>query len=324
VIDELPPFAYVELTGEVRPPEGLNYPMWLKPIKGFSSELAFQVRNDQEFTEAADAIRAGISRVGEPFQYVLDQVDLPPDIAEIGGQACLAEEALTGNQVATEGYVYQGEINVYGVLDSINYPESSTFLRHQYPSQLPESVQRRLKDVSRRVIEQVGLDNSTFSIEFFHDPDTDAISLLEVNPRHSQSHAALFRHVDGVPNHQAMLKLALGQDPRFDQGQGRYRIAAKYYHRWFSDGIVRRVPTDDEIERIEAEIPGVSIYPVPREGQRLSELAAQDSYSFELTDIMIGADSVTELEDKYERIVKALPYDIEDTESKHTDQAEPR
>lgn len=125
-----------------------------------------------------------------------------------------------------------------------------------------------------------------------------------------------------MPNHHALLKLALGQDPEFDQGQGPYRIAAKYYHRRFSDGLVRRVPTDDEIKALEADIPGVSIYPLPREGQQLSELAAQDSYSFEVTDIIVGADSVAELEDKYERIVQALHYDIEDT--KHTDQAEPR
>lgn len=312
VIEELPRFGVVDLDREARPPQGLSYPMWVKPIKGFSSELAFRVDDEERFVEAVAAIREGVARVGEPFEFVLDQIDLPPEIAEVGGQACLAEEALTGDQVATEGYVYRGEVVVYGVLDSINYPDKPVFLRHQYPSQLPDAVVRRLKDISRRVIGQVGLDNSTFSIEFFHDPDTGGVTLLEINPRHSQSHAALFEYVDGVPNHHAMLRLALGEDPELRQGQGRYGIAAKYYHRRFTDGIVRAVPDAGQIERTEREIPGVSVYPVPRVGQRLSALDGQDSYSYELTDVVVGADTVAELEDKYHRVVESLRYRIDE------------
>lgn len=314
VIDELPRFGLVDLEEDARPPDGLRYPMWVKPVKGFSSELAFRVDDDARFAKAVAAIRDGVGRVGGPFEYVLEQVDLPPEVAEAGGRACLAEEALRGDQVATEGYVYRGEIVVYGVLDSITYPDSPVFLRHQYPSRLPDEVVRRLTDISRRVIGQVGLDNATFSIEFFHDPHTGRINLLEINPRHSQSHAALFEYVDGAPNHHAMLRLALGCDPRFRQRQGRYRIAAKWYHRRFADGIVRAVPDAEQIEHIKRDIPGVAIYPVPSVGQRLSELDGQDSYSYELTDVIVGADSEAELEHKYQRVVDLLDYRIDDVD----------
>ena len=127
-----------------------------------------------------------------------------------------------------------------------------------------------MTDISRRVIGQLGLDNSTFSIEFFHDPDTGRINLLEINSRHSQSHAALFEYVDGAPNHHAMLRLALGCNPRFGQRQGRYRIAAEWHHRRFADGIVRAVPDAEQIERINTDIPGVAIYPVPHAVGQLS------------------------------------------------------
>lgn len=33
---------------------------------------------------------------------------------------------------------------------------------------------------------QIGMDAATFSIEYFYDPETDEISLLEINPRNSQ------------------------------------------------------------------------------------------------------------------------------------------
>lgn len=215
---------------------------------------AFKVSDDAQFAEAVSTIREGIGRIGGPFQYVLDQLDLPPEIAEVGGQVCLAEEALAGDQVATEGYVHRGEVVVYGVLDSIDYPGSSTFLRHQYPSQLPAEVVARLEDISKRVIAQVGLDNNPYSIEFFHDPDTGAINLLEVNPRH----------------------------------------------------LVRRRPAPEEIEQLQREIPGVVVEPIPTVGQRLSDMPAQDSYSYELTDIKVGADDMSGLVDKYERSVAAL------------------
>lgn len=41
VISEIPGFGIVDLEGEAAVPEGLRYPLWLKPVKSFSSDLAF-------------------------------------------------------------------------------------------------------------------------------------------------------------------------------------------------------------------------------------------------------------------------------------------
>ncbi|NWF27355.1 ATP-grasp domain-containing protein [Streptomyces sp. PKU-EA00015] len=307
VVEEHPRFGRVDLEArDPRPPEGVRFPMWLKPALSYSSELAFGVKNEEEFRAAVEEIREGVGRVGRPFQYILDQLDLPPEMEGIGGQVCLAEEALSGIQVAVEGYVHHGEVTVYGALDSINYPDSSSFLRHQYPSTLPEPVVRRLHDVSERVIRRIGMDSATFSIEYFYDPRTDAINLLEINPRHSQSHAELFEYVDGVPNHHCMISLALGKDPSLPKGAGRYKTAAKWYYRWFADGVVHDVPSDEDLRRIEREIPGVRVDMVPEEGQRLSQMPEQDSYSFELAHVFTGGDSEEDLREKYDRCVAAL------------------
>ena len=315
VTDAIPNFALVDLDGEPEPPDGLTFPMWLKPVKSFSSELAFHVKDEQQFREAVEEIRAGIDRVGKPFQYILDQiadVDIPPEVANAGALAALAEEEMTGQQAATEGYIHNGEVVVYGALDSLNYPDSSSFQRHQYPSQLPEPVVTEMLDVSKKVMEQIGLDNSTFSIEFFCRPDTGEVKLLEINPRHSQSHAEVFEDVDGVPDHYNMIELGLGRRPRMPRDKGEYAIAAKWYYRRFADGIVTRVPTDDEIAQIERDIPGVDIDIVPAEGQRLSDMDAQDSYSFELAFVYVGADSEDELTDKYRRVTEALRFEFQE------------
>ncbi|WP_435245884.1 ATP-grasp domain-containing protein [Streptomyces sp. NRRL F-5630] len=311
--EAVPGFGLVDLDEtEPRPPEGVSFPMWLKPVKSYSSELAFGVKDEAEFRKAVDEIRAGIGRVGGPFTRLMEGIDLPPEIAEAGGAACLAEETLTGVQFAVEGYVHDGEVVVYGVLDSHTYPNSACFLRHQYPADLPEETTRRVVDISRRVMERTGLDAATFSIEFFYDPETGDVKILEINPRHSQSHAEMFAHVDGVPNHHRMLSVALGRDPRVRQGHGRYEYGAKWYYRRFRDGVVHRVPTAEEIAEIEREVPGVKVVIVPEEGVRLSEMPGQDSYSAELAHLYVGADSDKELEAKYDRAVRGLRFEIED------------
>lgn len=314
VVEEIPRFGLVDLVGEAKPPEGVDFPMWLKPVKSFSSELAFGVRNEEEFQQAVDEIRDGVSRIGRPFQYVLDRVELPPEVSEAGGEACLAEEAISGEQVAVEGYVHDGEVVVYGVLDSHTYPDSSCFLRHQYPSTLPDEVTERLRDVSRRVIEQTGMNSATFSIEYFHEPSTGRITLLEINPRHSQSHAEMFEYVDGVPNHHCMISLALGRDPKMPQGEGPYEVAGKWYFRRYGDAVVRRVPTEEEVVALLEQEPGVKIDIVPEEGQRLSAMPGQDSYSFELALLHIGAASEDEMCATYERCTRALHFEFDESD----------
>jgi hypothetical protein len=313
VIDEHPKFAIVDLSNPEKPPN-LSYPMWLKPVKSFSSELAFKVKDDADFDFAVREMAAGIERIGAPFQYIMDQLDLPKEVADAGGQACLAEEAMSGQQAATEGYVYDGEVVVYGALDSLNYPGTSSFLRHQYPSQLPESMVRRMREISEEVIKQIGMNNVTFSIEFFCEPEADDVCLLEVNPRHSQSHAELFEFVDGVPNHYCMLSIGLGRDPNLPHRKGPFEVAGKWYHRRFGDALVTRIPTEQEIATLREEIPGLHVDVQAIEGERLSSLSGQDSYSFELAHIYLGADDEAELKEKYDRVVEALPFEFADAE----------
>lgn len=311
VIDELPPFGIVDLDGDPQPPPGVDFPMWLKPVKGFSSELAFHVRDKQGFSGAVKELREGVGRVGDPFEDVLCQVELPREIAEVGGAACLAEAELHGVQAAVEGYVWKGQVHVYAALDSVDFPGRSSFLRHQYPSQLPGETVRRMSDIAERVMRQVGFENGTFSIEFFCDPESGQVCLLEINPRHSQSHAELFEFVDGVANHEIMVRLGLGQDPARRPSKGKYQIAGKWYLRRFSDGVVTRVPTPEEIAAVQERVDGTQIEIVPEVGQRLSDLPEQDSYSFELAQLFVAAHTEHEMTEKYQACVDALPFEFE-------------
>lgn len=315
VIDELPNFGLVPLerAGEHDElPAGLDFPVWLKPVKSASSDLAFHVADQGQLDACMEEIRAGVDRLGEPFQHVLDQLDLPEEIERVGGSAALAEESVSGAQLTVEGFEDAGRLHIYGIIDADTYADSPSFRRYVYPSQLPAGVQDRLVDSTTKVIRQLGLTNSTFNIEYFWDSATDRLALLEVNPRHSQQHAWLFEQVDGVANHEVVVQLGLGQSPELISRRGPWAVAARYFLRHFTDGVVTRCPTTADVERIEATIPGVTVELVAEEGQRLEDLSQQDSYSFELALVHVGARDIDDLEEKYRQCREGLVFEIDE------------
>ena len=313
VIDEIPGFGLLDPDDPVLP-DGMTFPVWLKPIRSASSELAFRADDSQQLTDVATTIHRGMRRIGDAFGTVLDLLDLPPELAGVGGSACLVEEAATGRLVTVEGYSHRGEVRIYGVVDSVTVPGGTSFVRYQYPSTIPVAVADRMTELTRLVIERIGFDGTTFNVEYFWDAELDALTLLEINPRHSQSHAELFAWVDGVANHHHMLELALGREPRPPHREGPYEVAAKWFVRRSADGVVRRVPTADEIARVERAGDGCVVEVTVEPGERLSRRHDQDSYSYAIANVYVGGASEDELIRKYDNAVGALPFEIDDVD----------
>lgn len=311
VIDECPKFALVDPDDDKDPPEDVPFPMWVKPVKSFSSDLAIKVRDAEEFRSALAEIAEGIGRIGEPFAAIMDLDDPPQELAEQGGRVCVAEEAVSGRQVTLEGWVRDGELHVLGAVDTVNRDDVPSQDRFVYPSTVPDSVVERMTSVTDRIVRRVGLDHTTLNVEFFWDADTDRLAVLEVNPRHSQSHAELFADVDGAPNHLAMVRLALGEDPAMPHREGRHAIAAKWFLRRLDDGVARRVPTPDEIAAAEREVPGATVDVIVAEGDRLSELPDQDNYSYKIANIYVGGSDEQELAERFRRCTELLPFEFD-------------
>ena len=79
-----------------------------------------------------------------------------------------------------------------------------------------------------------------------------------------------------------------------------------------TDGVARRVPTAEEIEQVERTIPGCTVDVTVAVGDRLSELYDQDSYSYALATVYLGADDEDELIRKYEHALAGLPFEFEE------------
>jgi biotin carboxylase len=312
--EHVPPFCEVDpFADDPLAQVRIEYPFWLKPVKAVLSNLGFRIENAVDFSEAIERIRSDIRRWGAPFNLILEQADLPEGIAAVDGYRCIAEGMIAAEyQVTQEGWAFDGEVQVYGTIDSRRIgPTGSSFERYQYPSQLPESVLARMTAISSRVIRHIGYDNGPFNIEYFWHPERDQIWLLEINPRISKSHAPLFQLVDGCYHHQVMIDLGLGRRPGFTTGEGSCQIAAKFMVRRFTDEIVSRVPSADEIAELEAAIPHVRIEIMVEAGKRLSELRDQDSYSYEVAVIFVGGDDEAELKAKFDDCVRRLPLELE-------------
>jgi hypothetical protein len=72
------------------------------------------------------------------------------------------------------------------------------------------------------------------------------------------------------------------------------------------------VPTPEEVEQVERSIPGCTVDITVAVGDRLSELYDQDSYSYALATVYLGADDEDGLIRKYEHALEGLPFEFEE------------
>ena len=290
-------------------------PFWIKPLKSFKSFLSFQINSESQFREAMIQMREHIGYLGKPFRYLMENYgDIPEEIAFMP-ESCIAESLIGGFQCTLEGYCHQGNVVGYGIVDSIRETDSSSFSRYQYPTILPMEIQHRMIDIARSAITAVGLDDSPFNIEFFYDQTSDQVFLLEINPRISQAHTDMFEKVHGLSHHYIMTELALGRKPAVMEKNGRFNIAGHFMVRTSEEGTVLRVPSEEEKARVVELFPGTAMKILVARGDRLAELSAlQDSYSYEIANIFIGARDESEMLEKYRQTMEILTFKIEKEE----------
>ena len=290
-------------------------PFWIKPIKSFKSFLSFRVSDESQFEEAVDKIKKDIGFMGEPFKYLMQNyAQTPYEMAHMQ-ENCLAESPIGGLQCTLEGYCCNGQVVGYGIVDSIQEIMSSSFARYQYPSILPLEIQHRIMDIARKVIIHIGLDNSAFNIEFFYHQTSGQVYLLEINPRISQAHTDLFAKVHGYSHLSIMLDLCLGRKPRVMERKGAFTAAGNFMVRTFDQGVVVQAPGPEQIKKVQEMFPDTKVKIMVKQGDRLSELLAlQDSYSYELANIIIGGKDESDLLEKYNKVLDILSFKIDKEE----------
>jgi hypothetical protein len=245
-------------------PEGLDYPAFVKPVKAAFSVLARSVSNREELQRHT---RFGawelwiIRHLVEPFERVL-HARLP---GAGSAHRLLLEEPVRAPQYNLDGYVWQGEVRAIGVVDAVMYPGTQAFMRFDAPSRLDARAQARALDVARRFLKAVGFTHGLFNMEFFHDPATDRLTVIEFNPRMAAQLSDLYIRVHGVDLHRIALALAHGLDPAgLPRPAPTAGAASSFVYRAFSADAVPAMPCENQIVALKATFPDALLFEFPK------------------------------------------------------------
>src|SRR5690606_24612360 len=85
---------------------------------------------------------------------------------------------------------------------------------------------------------------------------------------------------------------------------------AKFYLRAFENGTLTRVPTEAEVKNVEKLVPGTRTRRFVEEGQKLSDLSGQDSYSYAIGNLYLGGRNTRDLLRKFIQCRNQLPFRI--------------
>jgi hypothetical protein len=257
-------------------PEGLPYPLFVKPVKAAFSVLAQVVRSRDElqaFTRFGAYELWVIKHLVRPFEEVC-QKHLP----QAGtAHSMLLEEPIRGAQYSLDGIAFNGEIKPLGVVDSIMYPGTQAFMRFDYPSRLPAAAQAQALEVARKFLNAVGYTHGLFNMEFFYCQATQTLKVIEFNPRMASQFADLYRRVDGINLHAMALELAYGRDPwalpRTATAQG---AASSFVYRVFDERsahLPQRIPAmpkPEQLAALTAQFPDHLFLKFPKAGHSLA------------------------------------------------------
>ncbi len=304
VPEATPDFHLIDPAISATHDSGIAYPSFLKPVKSCMSKNSNIVSSNEELLQL---IKVSLL----PNQFIDPFNDMVRAYTHFDQHAtCLLhEELLSGDQVSMEGYVFDHEVHVMGVIDAVMFPGTRSFSRWQYPSRLNQSVLERMENIAKRFFAGIGYDNALFNMELFYNRETDEIGIIEINPKIASQFPNLFLKVDGFSSYKTMLEVALGKRPTIAQRQGKYAVAANCVLRTFSDQIVHSIPDQKQIESVVTRFEDsvVQIYATP--GQKLSELV-QDTESYRYGLVDLGASDQCELEDNFEICKQMLPFEF--------------
>ena len=282
-------------------PEGLSYPLFVKPVKAAFSVLARQVDSYEELHQHTRFGRWElwvIRRLVEPFERMARE-RLGPEVPS--AHRMLLEEPARADQFNLDGYVFEGSIHAIGVVDAIMFPDTQAFMRHEAPSRLPAAIQARALDVARRFLAEVGFTHGLFNMEFFYDAASDRLTVIEFNPRMASQYSDLYQRVLGVDMHAMALALAHGRDPAaVPRRVPTAGAAASFVYRAFDPAKRVTLPTDAQLASFAAGFSDGLVFPYPKSAGSIErDYKWLGSYRYGITHL--GGQDAVELRARCER-----------------------
>ncbi len=283
------------------------FPVFVKPVKSFFSIGAQPVLERGAFEPAVR--RASLPQsFFDPFERLMRRHSALPVTGHV-----LIESLLEGSQCTVEGWMSRGDVHILGVVDTLMYPGTSSFLRFDYPSRLPAAVQARMADIARRLVAAIGYGEGLFNIEMMYDEQSDSIQIVEINPRMSSQFADLFEKVDGINTYALLLDLATGRQPLLPAArEGVHGCASSLALRSFVNLRTRSVPSAVDLAAVRSAFPDVRVEVLTRPGRTLGQ-ELQDGHSYRYALINAGGNDEADLDARLRSCIARLPFRFEPT-----------
>jgi biotin carboxylase len=253
-------------------PGGIAYPAFVKPVKAAFSVLARTVSHRAEL-QAHTRFSARelwvIRHLVDPFERLCRE-RLPQ-----AGSAhrMLLEEPVPLHvpQYNLDGWVADGSVHTLGVVDAVMYPGTRAFMRWDTPTRLAPAIQSRALDVARRFLAGVGYRHGFFNLEFFHDPATDRLTVIECNPRLASQFGDLYRRTLGADPHAMAVALACGDDPlAVPRTAPTASLASSLVYRAFDPADIPAMPDAAARAAFAREFDDALLFTLPKSGHALA------------------------------------------------------
>ncbi|MGA9395487.1 MAG: hypothetical protein WCA83_08980 [Azonexus sp.] len=251
-------------------PEDIDYPVFAKPVKAAFSVLARVVRNRAELMALT---RFGfwelwvIRHLVEPFERVA-RTRLP---AAGSAHRMLLEAPVDALQYNLDGYVFGGELQPLGIVESVMYSGTQAFMRFGYPCRIPDGGRARAVDVARRFLQAAGFTHGLFNMEFFYDAARDRLTVIEFNPRMAAQFSDLYLRVDGIDLHRVALELAFGRDPALlPRRAAAASAAASFVYRSFDPASSPPMPSGKRQTALAKAFPDAMLFSFPKNRSQIA------------------------------------------------------
>ena len=288
-------------------PHDLSYPQFVKPVKAAFSVLAREVKSRDELQAHTRFGRRElwvIRRLVEPFERVVKQ--RMPQAGTAHRMMLETPVPMNTPQYNLDGWVFKGGAHILGMVDAVMYPGTQAFMRWEVPSRLVITVQQRALAVAQKFLTAIGYAHGFFNMEFFHDPLTDRLSVIEFNPRMASQFADLYRRVQGRDAHAMSLALALGQDPAdLPRSVPTAGAAASQVYRSFDPSAQVGMPSPEQQADLLGRFPDALLFCYPKTGHALErDFKWLGSYRHGI--VHLGGRDAADLRERTERVSRLL------------------
>jgi hypothetical protein len=286
-------------------PEGLTYPLFIKPVKAAFSVLARVVHDRADLHEMT---RFGawelwvIRHLVEPFERIARK-----RLPQAGtAHRLLIEQPVQALQYNLDGYAFNGEFRPLGIVASVMYPGTQAFMRFDYPATIPDDGQVKAIDTAWRFLQAVGFTHGLFNMEFFYDAASGKLTVIEFNPRMASQFSDLYLRVDGIDLHRVGLELAWGRDPALlPRAPATAGIASSLVYRAFAPDEVPAMPSRERQAAFHAAFPDALLFRFPKpRGSMTRDFKWLGSYRYGI--VHLGARDMASLRERCQQASELL------------------